>query len=449
MRTCFAGIICLVVVAISGIAFAQQSFYSLHVSSHRQQAKADMDVNKLKAQGLDAFVRHEKVAGKGMWYRVYVGKYATRKEANADIKRLKQQNVSKYFAVRNISGTESMTGAAAAATAAQKAPAASTYRPPAAKVTDYYLFVGFYRDLDTAQKEFNRLKTALAPYGYRIYLTRKSVSDGTIYRVYIGTFADQQLAATAGAELKNKQLLSSFYIPVQTPQDMIDGLMSSTAASAAKAAPAAAAAAAAAAAPKKTPAEPQKKVTKEKAEKPAPAKKAWVDDFDDFSRFSVKFKGGVFYPKNIDKFIVTDGATTYRISDDPTAQAGIEALVRFTEVFGLYVGADGVFISGVDWYNISAGPMLTFQAGDSVMPYLKGGAVYTDLSWDAPGKFDASVGWEVGTGIDFMRSNLKIGVELMYRDGSLDYKPTPTASANETSLDLSGFSAMASLSYWF
>jgi len=265
-----------------------------------------------------------------------------------------------------------------------------------------------------------------------------------IYRVYIGTYADQQQAAAAGAELKEKELLTSFYIPVRTTQDMITGPMP-VAAAAATAAPAAATP------PASPSAEAQKVAATPPDAKPAAVKTTAAADSDDFSRFAMMVKGGAFSPQNVDKFVVTTGATTYRISDDAAPQVGIEASVRFNKVLGFYANADAVFITNIDWYNFSAGPVLTFPAGKSVMPYLKGGAVYSSFSWDAPGEFDNTFGWEVGTGLNFLKSNFKFGIEFAYRDISFDYKPPSGASVvpPDNSLDMSGYSLMATISYWF
>ena len=432
MRNWISGSICLVIVAWFGIAFAQQSFYSIHIVSHKQQSQADAEVKSLRSRGLDAFVRRVQVEGKGMWYRIYVGRYATQKEATDDIDRLRQMKVSQYFAVRKLS--EEKPKAAAAGAAAKQPPAASTARPPAPTSANYYLFVGFYRDLDPAQQEVKRLGTALAPYGYRVLLTRETKTDGMIYRVYIGTYGDQQQAAASGAQLKEKKILTAFYIPVGTTQDMITGTM-----------PAAAAETAAAPSDSAS-AEAQQPAAKAADEKPAVAKTPAAAD--DFNRVALMLKGGAYLPQNVDEFVVTSGATTYRISDDAAPQFGLEALVRFNKVIGLYASADAVFISDIDWYNFAAGPVLTIPAGKSVVPYVKGGAVYGDFSWDAPGEFDSAFGWEAAAGVHFLQSNVKLGIEFAYRDLSFDYSD-PSAVASQESLDMAGFSLMATLSFWF
>ena len=453
MRRWIFGIICFALAGINGVAFAQQSYYSIHVSSHKQQAKAVSEVNKLNARGLEAFYRHVDVQGKGKWYRIFVGKFTTKNEALQEVNRLKKMEVSKYFAIKQLAGEKPVAADTAAAAAVKSPQPPAKAAPAVTKPVNYYLFVGFFRDLNPAQKEVARLNSALAPYGYKALLTRETLADGMMYRVYIGTFSNRQAAADSGAELKGNKILTSFYIPVQTPQDMVAGRMPEPTTGADKEAVAASAAAQPVAtgststtAKKTTAAKPRKEPVAKTAATPSVAR--------DFSRFNILLKGGAYSPQNVNKFAITDlnTATIYRISDEAAPLIGIEGAVHFNRVIGLYGNADAVFIKGINWYNVSAGPILTFQASDSVMPYLKGGAVYGNFSWDdAPGNFDSSVGWEVGTGLNFLKSNFKVGVDFNYRNLSFNYKAPndPLVSATEDSLDMSGFSLAATISFWF
>lgn|GEM_PF-3410476 len=450
------GALCIILVGLCSIAYAQQSFYSIHISSHKQKSRADAEIKALAAKGLEVFSRHVAVKGKGKWYRVYVGKYASRKEAVEQVQRLKQMRVSKYFAVKKL--TENKTTATDAIIAAPVilTPPASNAPPTEAEAVKYYLFVGFYRDLGQALDEVSRLNDALAAaaYGYSALLTRETMADGMMYRVYVSTFLNRPQAAEIGAELKSKKILTAFYIPVQTPQDMITGTMPGPETGAAAVTVAAAKTSAPMATPKKSPPEKtQKTAAAEPDQKPATKSTSAAADAKDFNRFTVMLKGGAYSPQNVNRFAITDtsGPTVYRISDEAAPQIGLEGALRFNPIIGLYANADTVFLKGVNWYNISAGPILTVQTDDGVMPYLKGGAVYSNFSWnDAPGKFDPSVGWEVGAGLNFLKSNLKLGIDFNYRNLSFDYKaPSPSVSATEDSLDLSGFSLMATISYWF
>lgn len=443
MRYWLSGGIFVAIVALCSIALAQQSFYSIHVSSHKQQAPAAEEVKKLKSKGLDAFMRHVAVQDKGMWYRIFIGKYATQKAAADEMKRLKNMKVSDYFAVKKLSGEKAAEGAAATT---KKAPAKAKPRAASHKSGNYYLFVGFYRDFDSALKEVNRLNTALKPYGNHAFSTRETVADGTNYRVYIGTFADLQQASASGEKLKNQKLLTSFFVPVQTTQDMISGRM-----------PAAAADPTQAVAPAVVDKSPQsgsvassKEAGQEKSGRQAAEKKSATAGPADRG-YTVMLKGGAFFPQDIDDFSVTNSTTRFRISDDAAAQLGVEGSLRFNKNFSIYGNIDTVFISGIDWFNFSAGPVLTFQASDSLRPYVKGGGVFGNFSWDGPGDFDQAFGWEVGTGVHFLESKYRFGIEFAYRDLSFDYNlpNDPTVSASDDSLDMSGYSVMATFSYWF
>ena len=44
--------------------------YSIHFASYKLLSQAEMDQEKLRSQGYDAFVRETDVAEKGKWYRV-------------------------------------------------------------------------------------------------------------------------------------------------------------------------------------------------------------------------------------------------------------------------------------------------------------------------------------------------------------------------------------------
>lgn len=72
--------------------------YSIHFASYKLLGQAEMDLNKLRLQGYDAFVRETDVAEKGKWYRVYAGKYKTRTEAAAAAAEMKRrQDIDKIF----------------------------------------------------------------------------------------------------------------------------------------------------------------------------------------------------------------------------------------------------------------------------------------------------------------------------------------------------------------
>ena len=443
MRHWIFGSVCLLAMGLFGTAMAEQYVYSIHISSYRPEQKAATEVKNLNAKGLKAFYRFVRVKGKGDWYRVYVGSYSSANAAKADIARLKQMKISDYFAVAKVEAGPARAAQAAAPAAQKPAP------PPKPAGVNYYLFVGVYNDQKPARKEVDRLTKALAADGYTVILTRESKADGTTYRVYIGTFYDRQNAADAGAELTRNKTLTAFYIPVPEPQDMAAGRMAPAAAPKETATKAAAATGKAS-----EPAQPDQAKTAVKQDKAAKADAGSAAA--DFRRFIVTLKAGGFSPQNVDSFLISEidftGTTIYSISDEIAPQLGLEGAVRFNPYIGLYGNVDTVLLEGCSWVNLSGGPQLTFPAGDSLVPYIKGGAVYGIFSWsDAPGDFDPAVGWEAGFGLSFLKSKVKLGIDFNYRDIGFDYnEPSdPNVSATETKLDMTGYSLTGTLSFWF
>jgi len=81
-------------------AIAGQRFYTIQVSSCKQQQSAVTEVNRFKKQGYDAFYRYEKIKNQGNWYRVYVGKHGNREEALEEAKAMKEQGHISYYTIR-------------------------------------------------------------------------------------------------------------------------------------------------------------------------------------------------------------------------------------------------------------------------------------------------------------------------------------------------------------
>ena len=74
------------------------AIYSVHCASYKTVSQAEMDINRLRSQGYEAFFIETPVPKSGKWYRVYAGKYETRKQAAsaaADMKR--KQQIDKIF----------------------------------------------------------------------------------------------------------------------------------------------------------------------------------------------------------------------------------------------------------------------------------------------------------------------------------------------------------------
>lgn len=72
--------------------------YAVHFASYKTIKQAQLDIETLGAQGLDAFVHEAQVSGSGKWYRVYVGKFDTRQKASVAATDMKRKNqIEKIF----------------------------------------------------------------------------------------------------------------------------------------------------------------------------------------------------------------------------------------------------------------------------------------------------------------------------------------------------------------
>jgi hypothetical protein len=88
----------------------------------------------------------------------------------------------------------------------------------------------------------------------------------------------------------------------------------------------------------------------------------------------------------------------------------------------------------------------------SFSPYLRAGLTWGDLSWDKiPGDFDNSFGWEMGFGLDVMRTRYKVGLEVWHRNIQFDYNaPLDSGvTSSQKSIDLSGYVFTGSLIFVF
>ena len=82
--------------------YAQDTFYTIHVSSYRIQKNAAEKVYRLEKSGFEAFYRYEHVKGKAMWYRVYIGRFGSRNEAKEMAKALRQRKAISHYDITAI-----------------------------------------------------------------------------------------------------------------------------------------------------------------------------------------------------------------------------------------------------------------------------------------------------------------------------------------------------------
>lgn len=74
--------------------------YTIQVSSHKMAVVAEKEMNRLIAQGLDAFVDSDQVKDQGMWHRVCVGRFKSWKAATSFANELADTGVITDFWVK-------------------------------------------------------------------------------------------------------------------------------------------------------------------------------------------------------------------------------------------------------------------------------------------------------------------------------------------------------------
>lgn len=159
-------------------AYADEAFYSIQIASYKNRNNAAKQTSDLIASGIDAFLRHETVKGKGKWYRIYVGRYGSKRQAEEAAETLRQKNIISYCCIRTISKS----------------------------VDDCYLHVSSYVVKIQAEDEVHRLEK----HGFDAFFAQEEVSGERWFRVYIGPFPDEQHARRMGSELREKRLISFF-----------------------------------------------------------------------------------------------------------------------------------------------------------------------------------------------------------------------------------------------
>lgn len=75
---------------------------SIQISSFQKSDQAQAEAQRLKSLGVDAFIRHERVRGKGMWYRVYAGKFDSRRQALDYEQKLKRKGIIHWSWIKRL-----------------------------------------------------------------------------------------------------------------------------------------------------------------------------------------------------------------------------------------------------------------------------------------------------------------------------------------------------------
>jgi hypothetical protein len=95
---------------------------SLQIASFQTLDQARKEESRLIALGVDAFIRHEKVKGKGMRYRVYAGKFNSKRQALDYEQELKRKGIIRWSWVKRLRVTPAPSTAAALSVTKQPTP---------------------------------------------------------------------------------------------------------------------------------------------------------------------------------------------------------------------------------------------------------------------------------------------------------------------------------------
>lgn len=186
------------------VAYGLEKFYSIQIAATRDLDTAVKTVDEMGKLGHNAFYREETIGGKGKWYRIYVERYKSKGEAEKEAKALKNLGLISDYSIKALEGQEKAPQpAASVAPAKPTTPAAPKKEIPG---LIHYLHIGSFKEKGNAEG----IVQNLIKHGYKAFSVEEEVSGEKWVRVYIGEFTDEKDARKAGAQLKEKGLITYF-----------------------------------------------------------------------------------------------------------------------------------------------------------------------------------------------------------------------------------------------
>lgn len=368
-------------------AAEEKSLYLIHVSSFKNQKAAETETSRFLEQGLQAFYRKEAVEGKGDWFRVFIGTFKNRQEAMAKGVELMQEGIITYAAPREVT-PDFIPGRK---TAEVEINAEERNKPPAIEEEPPPAEIPQKQVEKPIEKVERKAEVPVRP-----------------------------------------PVVEEEPPPVEAPQEPVS-----------------------------------KPIEKAVQESPAPEEQTVIDrgkkveykpkgeSSSEKPKFSIALNGGVYISSNTEDFKVTEqtpSTTTNYFFNGDAYQISLESSMRAYEDLNIYGRVEYVFVDDVDILFVSLGPKLRLNLSGSVFPYIKGGVVWGDFSFDTiPGKFDDGFGYEGGFGLEILKTPYKFGLGLLYRGIEFDYIPPGIdgVTANDSSIDASGFSISGTFTYYF
>lgn len=381
--------------------------FSIHVSSFKTQSSADKEKHRLLSRYSPVYVLHEKVKGRGMWYRVYMGKYSVRIKAVTAAREYKKQGLISYTAVKKIELPSDMS--AAQERGAKLASAKVT--APLHKNTSATL------DPKTPNSMKPRLSINESPkiavsHDLESEITSKPVSAMEKFPSIVSKRVSSDVSVNK-TPLKN------------VPQNVTTDTSNAG-------------------------------VAKEQA-KPTGKKHGYslTGYRYPISRYSLGIKVGVYFASSANAFTVskTSGGNTQVWQFEQIQTINSYSLsYRYNHKVSWLGRFDQALLADIGLSQFSFGAGYNMNSFSLVSSYVRGGVLLSNIKGDGmPGDFGMGMGAEVGVGIVSRFTDYIVGFEVLYSTLSYDYnKPgDTTVSATSTSLDFSGVAISAVLRYSF
>lgn len=371
---------------------------SVQVASFKELKLSEQELLRLESYGLEPFMHHEPVPGKGLWYRIFVGRFEEMEKATKFAQELKDQGIIRGFWIKRI-GIPSDPALPAPTTIEKTDKPAEGIDAEHEKQASPSEMIEMPAAVILTKKE-----PAIPPTPIEV-LKDKPLPSPTQVEMHKATVPeeDQEAALTKKTELKLKETSPS--------NDSQEDRLPLTARSA--------------------------------------------DKDKEVGKFSVGVRSSFFMAPKAEDFLITrsTGADSQTWSfQDAIAYFSLVSSYRLNSTFLFEAGMERAFFSSLDLWHLSGGPKVEFGKIGMLTPYAKGSLLVGHLEWDeAPGDFDLASGWECGVGISFTKSDVQIGFEAAYRAIKYGYNLPSEAgvTATDSQLDFSGYAVSATLAYWF
>jgi hypothetical protein len=354
---------------------------SLQVGSFQTLDQARKEASRLKALGVDVFIRNEKARGTGNRYRVYIGKFNSKRQALDYEKELKHKGIIYWSWIKRLRVNPNQM-ATATAPATKPSPDASA-TAPATKSSP---------DVKAAASQTSSKK-----------IDRKSPRFKRPIHV---------VSKPAPVQTKPERPVVAKKVAPRTPPPAIH--------------------------PKSSPPPPPppKKSTRKTASK---GKK------QQHKRFYLGSRAGLLYAPGTSDFRITqtiDSNAAHWEFENLKPIVGLNSGWQFNDHWFVDAVVERTVMTNLDMLFLTLGPKRRFSDSETNGSYLRAALVYGKLAWDdAPGDFDPSMGAEIGYGIDFIGSQFSLGLEAAYRYITFDYNsPSGTeVTSTDSQIDFSGF----------